>query len=205
MVEDLSVAEVAVEGEITGNVLIDHPIDQFFAEERVVLERLVVSETGVLLAEATKLQGIVFARSADVVGNQVVMGDEVALVSMVPEPAGVLNQLATVVDQGVVDCDDAVFGVAGGGVTLQLVQPTLVEGFGLPLDLSERAVQAGLVGGNGKLTIDAADSFAFSDEQTSQVLGEVAAFWSIGEQVTILGQEVLDDSRKLDDGRHSSS
>ena len=56
---------------------------------------------------------------------------------------------------------------------------------------------------NGKLAIDAADGFALRDEQACQILCEVAAFWGIGEQVAIFGQEVLDDGRKRDDGRHT--
>ena len=79
----------------------------------------------------------------------------------------------------------------------------LVQGFRFPLDLSDPAIQAGLVGGRGKLAIDAADRFALRDEQAGQLLCEVAAFGSIGEQVAIFGQEVLDDGRKRDDGWHT--
>src|SRR6266542_2793471 len=38
MVEDLRVGEVTIEGEIAGNRLLDHPIDQLFAQYGVILE-----------------------------------------------------------------------------------------------------------------------------------------------------------------------
>jgi hypothetical protein len=58
----------------------------------------------------------VLERGTAIVGNQIVVGDQVALVGVVPEPADIGNQLAGVLDQRVVDRDDAVFGVAGAGI-----------------------------------------------------------------------------------------
>ncbi len=42
------------------------------------------------------------ARGADVVGNQVIMGDHMPLVGVVPQPADILDQLPVMVDQRVV-------------------------------------------------------------------------------------------------------
>ena len=61
MVEDLGVGEVTVEGEIARNRLLNHPIDQLFAQHRVILEGRPVGHAGVLLAEAAKFQGVVLA------------------------------------------------------------------------------------------------------------------------------------------------
>lgn len=41
--------------------------------------------------------------SANVIGNQVIVGDLIALLGMVPAPSRVLDELSVVVDQHVVD------------------------------------------------------------------------------------------------------
>src|SRR6266540_17611 len=125
MIEDRGIGEVTVEGDIAGNILLNHPIDQLFAEHSVILERFTGGATGLLLAEAAELQWVMLAGSADVVGDQVIMGDQMTLVSMIPEPAGIFDQLAVVVDQRVIDRDDTVLGVARGGVVLQELEPPL--------------------------------------------------------------------------------
>jgi hypothetical protein len=43
--------------------------------------------------------------SADVVGDQVVMGNQMALVGMIPKPAYILDQLSFMIDQRVVESD----------------------------------------------------------------------------------------------------
>ena len=109
------------------------------------------------------------------------------------------------VDQGVIDRDDAVGGIACGRVALQEREPTLVEGGVIPVDLSNPAVQAGLVGGDGKLTIDAADRFAFGDEQAGQILGEMPTLRLVGKQICVLGQEILYDRREFHNRWHRRS
>ena len=197
MIEDLGSGEVTVEGDIAGNILLNHPIDQLFAQHRVILERLICGGASLLLPEAPKLEWIVLARGTHVVRNQVIMGDQVALVGMIPEPASIFNQLAIMVDQGVIDRDDAVFGVTRGRVGLQEREPPLVEGGIIPIDLGDPAVQTGLIGRDGKLTIDAADSFAFGDEQAGQIFSKVPTFGFVGKQVGVLGQQVLYDRREF--------
>src|SRR4029453_3258881 len=86
VVDDLSVGEVAVEREIALNSPIDDPIDQLFAQEGVILEGRPIGNTGFLFPKAAELQGVVLARSTDVVGNQVVVSDQVPLVTGFPEP-----------------------------------------------------------------------------------------------------------------------
>ena len=100
---------------------------------RVVAERLLQGLADLLLAEEAELQGIVLAAGADVVGEEVVLGDLVPLLGVVPEPAGVGDQLAVAVDQGVVDGDDALVAVARGRVLLQQFQPSLVERLDVPV------------------------------------------------------------------------
>jgi len=59
----------------------------------------------------------------------------VPLVGMIPEPADIGNQFAVVIDERIIDCNDAVLGVAGAGVALQQIQPTLIKGMNVPLIL----------------------------------------------------------------------
>ena len=205
MIEDFGIGEVAVEGDIARNIVLNHPIDQLFAERSVIVEGHACGDAGLLLAEAAELQWVVLAGGTDVVGDQVIMGDQMTLFGMIPEPAGIFNQLAVVVDQCVIDRDDAVGGIACGRVVLQEREPALVEGGVIPVDLSNPAVQAGLVGGDGKLTIDATHSFAFSDEQAGQILREMPTLRLVGKQICVLGQEILYDRREFHNRWHRRS
>src|SRR5947209_6373752 len=89
VVEDLGVGEVAVEGEVAGDLPLAHPVDQLAAQPGVVAERLADRLTDFFLAEQAELQRVVLARGADVVGEEVVLGDLVPLLGMVPIPSGV--------------------------------------------------------------------------------------------------------------------
>src|SRR5262249_13903738 len=114
-----------------------------------------------------------------------------ALLGMIPEPASIFNQLAVMVDQRIINRDHTMRGVVGGGVALQEIETPLVERLFIPLNLSNPAVETGLVGRDGKLAVDTANGFAFSDEQASQVLGKMPALGRIGKQVGVLDQEIL--------------
>jgi len=129
----------------------------------MALERDLQRLTQVLFLEAAEVQGVVFAAGADVVDDQIVVGDLVALLGVVPEPADILDQLAAVVDEGVVDGEDALGAVAGGRVLLKEVKAALVELVDIPVGVGEEAVKAGLVGGLGELPVDGADVLALGD------------------------------------------
>src|SRR5215470_5588449 len=106
-----------------------------------------------------------FATRMHIVREQVIVRDEMALLGMIPEPAGILNQFAVMVDQGVINRNRAILAIAGGRVGLQPFQAMLVDALDIPRSFRQPAVEAGLVGGGGKLTIDAADCLMLSDEQ----------------------------------------
>ena len=105
------------------------------------------------------------------------------------------------VDQGIVDGDDALVAVAGRGVFLEEFQAALVERLDVPVGVGEEAVEAGLVGGLGELPVDAEDVLAVGDEQAGEVLGEVAALGLVGEEVAVL-EGFLNDLGELDDASH---
>ena len=179
-----------------------HPVDQLAAQGGVVPERLLQRLADLLLAEAAELQGIVLAAGADVVGEQVVVGDLVAFLGVVPEPAGVLDQQAVLVDEGVVDGDDALVAVAGGGVLLEQVQARwLRASTSQSASVRKRLRQDwSVVWANSPWMPE--DGLALGDDQAGEVLGEVAALALVGEEVAELSQGVLDQLGELDDPWH---
>ena len=60
------------------------------------------------------------------------MRDLMALLGMVPEPAGVLDQGAIVGNQGVVDWDDAIVTILGGRVVLEPLEAVGVDAIRVP-------------------------------------------------------------------------
>ena len=141
---------------------------------------------------------------ANVVGDQVVVGDLVPLFGMVPEPAHVLDELAFVVDQGIVEGNDPTVRIAGGGISLELGQTSLVKRLNVPGNLVDPAIQAGWIGGEGKLGVDPGDGLALGDQKPRQVLGKVPALRLVLEQIAVAGKRFLDNRRPLDDGRQQT-
>ena len=139
MVQYLGVGKIAVKGEIAGNVPCQGIVNQVEAQRRVILE--VLGRAAVLFPEPPPLDRIMTARGTDVVGNQVVVGDDVALLGMVPQPAHVLNELAAVIDQGIINGNDAVRAVAGLRVVLQPGQTAVVEHRRVPRRLDQPAIE----------------------------------------------------------------
>ena len=94
---------------------------------------------------------------------------------MVPQPAHVLDELAAVIDQGVVDGNDAVRAVAGVRIVLQPVQTAVVESHRIPVRLDQPAVEARLIRGGGKLAIDGAYVFSLCYHQAGEIFGKMTA------------------------------
>ena len=132
VIEHLGAGEVTVHGEVAGDVPLTDPVDQLAAQDGMVAERLLEGFADLLLAEEAEFQRVVFAAGANVVDEEVVLGDLVPFLGVIPEPAGVGDQLAVPVDQGVVDGDDAVVAIAGERVLLEPFQSSLVERLDIP-------------------------------------------------------------------------
>src|SRR5262249_38249776 len=141
----------------------------------MVLKRHLHAVTEILLAEATKVQRIMLPTGADVVHDDVVVSDLIALLGMIPEPADVLNAFAMVVDEGIVDGDDAVVAVARRGILLEEVKAAAVELGDVPAGVGEEAVEARLVGGLGELPVDAGHILTVGHKEAGEVFGEMAA------------------------------
>src|SRR4051794_7244295 len=147
VVKDKGIGKVGVQGEGAGDLLRINPIDQLLAQDGMIFKRDLQGGTAILFLKAAELQGIVFAARADVIGEEVILSDLVTRLNMVPEPTGIRDQFAVVVDQGVIDGNDSLVAVTAGGVVLQRVQATLIEGPDIPVGGREETVEARLVGG----------------------------------------------------------
>src|SRR5436190_22722936 len=112
MVENRRIGKVAIKGKRTGNVVLADIIDQLLAQHRMVLERNLQTLAKVLLLKAAELQRIMLAAGADVIDNKIIVGDLIALLGMIPEPAHIGNEFAAMVDQGVVNGDDPLLAIA---------------------------------------------------------------------------------------------
>ncbi len=156
-----------------------------------------------LLAKAFEVQRKVLATGAHIIGEDVVVGNFVALFGVVPEPAGVLDQFAVVVDEDVVDGDNTLIVVACVGIFLEDIQAPLVEGRRVPIDFREEAIETGLIGSLSKFAVDAEHGLTFGDEEAGEILAEMASLRFIGEEVTELLEGFLYDLRKLHDTRHN--
>ena len=202
VIEHLGAGEVTVHGEVAGDVPLTNPVDQLAAQDGMVAERLLEGFADLLLAEEAEFQRVVFAAGANVVDEEVVLGDLVPFLGVIPEPAGVGDQLAVPVDQGVVDGDDAVVARAGERVLLEPFQSSLVERLDIPGDLGQEPVETGLIGGLGELVMDSQDGLPLCDEESGEVFGEVAALTLVGEEIAVLVQGILNDLGEFDDPWH---
>src|SRR5437016_2832314 len=106
MVENGRIGKVTVKGKRAGNVVLADVIDQLLAQHRMVLERNLRTLAKVLLLKTTELQRIMLAAGANVIDNEIIVGDLITLLGMIPEPAHIRNEFAAMVDQGVVNRDD---------------------------------------------------------------------------------------------------
>ncbi len=202
VVEDLGVGEVRVHREIAGDLPLADPVDQLAAQHGVVAERLLQRLADLLLAEEAELQRVALAAGTNVIDEEIVLGDLVALFGMVPEPAGVGDQQASAIDQGIVDRDDALIAVPRGWVFLEFVQSPFVENLGIPRGVRHEPIETGLIGRLGEFAVDAEHGLTLGDHEPGEVFREMPALAFVGEEVAVPSQGVLHDLGKLDDSRH---
>src|SRR6516162_11057060 len=106
VIEDLSAGEVRVHREVAGDLALTNPVDQLTTQGSMVAELLFQGLADLLLAEQAELQGVMLAAGADVVGEEIVLGDLVPLLRVVPEPPRVGDQHSVAIDQGIIDGND---------------------------------------------------------------------------------------------------
>jgi hypothetical protein len=143
VVEHLGAGDIAIEREVACNTTGHGIVDQLDTPLGVILENVWL--TRVSFVEPAPFKGIGRAPGTDVVGDQVIMGDDVALVGMVPKPAHVFNPFAGMIHQGIVDGHHPARAITRFGASLPPLEAPVVERLGVPGDLAEPTVQAGLM------------------------------------------------------------
>ena len=121
---------------------------------------------------------------------------------MVPQPAHVLDELAAVIDQGVVDGNDAVRAVAGVRIVLQPGQTAVVELCRVPVRLDEPAVEARLIRGDSELAIDGAYVFSLCYHQAGEIFGKMTAGGSVGKDIAEKFQCLIHKGWEVHSRRH---
>src|ERR1019366_463736 len=202
VVKDFGIGEVVVEGESAGYLALANPIDQLDAQLRMIHEGLYQNLTTGLRAKTAERQRIVLAVGADVVDEKIILSDFVAFLGVIPEVTCVGDEVAGMVNQGVVDGDDALSGVTARRVQLQFFKTAVIDLLGVPIRIGEEPVEARLVRGLGELVMDAQNGLAFGDHQTGEILREMSALRFIGEKITKPLQGGLDDVGEFNDGGH---
>ena len=203
VIEVGGVGEIAVEGEIAGNVVCDGPVDQFAKQNIVIAEFLLQLNAGFLLDESAELQRIMFAVGTDVMGDQIIVSDFIPLLGMIPEPADVVDELAVMIDQRVVDGDDALYTVRSGRIFLQPGEAGVIELFDIPEAVAgDPSVETGLIGRESEEAIDVGDIFPVRNEQPGKIFSEMLPFRLVFEERAELNESFFDDARKIDDSRH---
>jgi len=168
-----------------------------------VVEELLAGHLAlVAFPETSELQGIVFAACAYVVANQVVVGDLVPPLGMTPEPAHVLDELAVMVDQHVVDRDHPAVAVTGAGIFLHPLKPAFVQLGFLPLHLGEEAIQARLIRGHGEFAVDPPHGLSRGHHQPGEIFREVPPLRLANEQVAELLDRIPNHTWKRGDPWH---
>jgi hypothetical protein len=203
MVEHLRVSAIAVAREVAWNVPAHRVIDQLDTQRRVVCEG--AGLTGVFLLQPPPRNRIVGSRGANIIGDDVIVRHDVALVRMIPEPADVRYQRSRMVHQRVVHGKNAARAGARLGIALPPGQAALVEGVDVPGGLRQPTVQARLVRDHDKLAVDAADGLALRHHQPGQILGTMAPSRFGGTDITKGVQGLRDHRWNVHNGWHEGS
>jgi hypothetical protein len=119
------------------------------------------------------------------------VGNQVALIGVVPEPSHIFDQLTAMLNQGVVDGDHTPAAITGFRIALQPLQTAILEGVLVSGGFGEPAVQTPLIRGDGKHPVDAADGFVLCHHQVRQVFGKMLSCGFIGKEIAKDVERVL--------------
>ena len=195
--------EVAVESKTTGDFFFYYPVN-LPSNKLIVIDKLnALFFTSLSLDETVELQRIVLAGSTDLVDDNVIVSDLVALFSMIPEVADIFNVFATVVDQDIINGDDPLLAITGIRAPLQPIEALVLASFRVPLDLRDPAIETRLVGRDRQFPVDRRDILLICDHQTGEILSEVLALRFVSKGRSKFFQSFFDDCGKFYDSRHN--
>ena len=107
------------------------------------------------------------------------------------------------VDQHVIDGDNAAVRVLRARVLLKPLEPLLVQFLLVPLHLREKPVEAGLISGHGELAVHATHGFSGGNHQAREVLGKMPPLGLVNKNVAELLDGRRNDGRKRSDPWHA--
>jgi len=194
--------EPTIKGKIAGYLVFYDPINEPPKQDVMVEKFGFLLEAVLFLDETAKIERIMLAGGADIIGDKVVMGNFVPLFGVVPEIADILDEFADVVDKDIIEGNDTLFTITGRRVFLEPIQPLLVEFLNVPFCCGKPAVKTGLVGSDSELTVDGRYVLMVSYKQAGEILGEMDAFRVVGKETFKLRHGFLDDGWEFDDSWH---
>jgi hypothetical protein len=111
-------------------VLGDHPINQFDTQVGMAAKRVGIIAL-VALAKASEVERIVAAIGQDIIGNQVIVGNQVTVLGMISKITRILNQGTSVVNEGVVNRNRAILAIARERILLEPFQTMGIDAGGI--------------------------------------------------------------------------
>jgi len=205
VIEVAGIGEPAVEGKIAGDVLANDPIHHFPDKFVMIMEDNILFFAPVLFDESPEIQRIVFAGGADIVGNDIIMGDLVTALAVVPEVPHILNELSSMIDKNIVDWDDSLGTETRCRVPLEPIKASLIESLGIPGGPGDPPIKARLIGRSGEFTVNCRNILAIGHNQASEIFREVDPFGLVGKQMTELIEGFFDDRWEFHDSWHDSN
>ena len=143
------------------------------AQPGVGLQR--ARRTSILRLETAPRDGRVRPRGTDVVREYIIMGHHMALLGMIPAPPDVLDPLALMRPQHLIEGHAPPSAVARLGHLVPPGQPAIMQCRNVPLALRQPAVQARLVRREGQCPVDATPRLVCGHDQAGQIRSNVAA------------------------------
>ena len=172
-----------VEREATEHAFFMAPIDHFDGQRRHLLELFAGPLALFFFFETAEVQRVMFAAvRIDVVDDDEILGVHVALLRMIPKSARVLDVLAALGEQRVVDGNDAAIVKFRFVKLLEPLDASLVHGDFVPFDFGEEAVETRLVRGIRHFVGHSSDSFVDGNHQARKVIGKMFPLRFVFEQ-----------------------
>ena len=119
----------------------------------MVLKFLTRSIALLALLESFEIQGIMLVTGAHIINDQIVVSNLVAVFRMIPIPTHILDELPFMVDQHIIYRNHSMRTVPHRWTFLEPFQATLIQLGRIPIRSSQKSIQAGLIGGLGKLPV----------------------------------------------------
>ena len=107
-------------------------------------------------------------------------------------------------DERVVQRNDAPLAVLRRRISLHDFEPALVQRVLVPIGLGEETVQARLVGGLDEFVVHAGNGFVPGDHQSGQILGQMLSLRLAGKQIGEFVHGVTNYIGNLDNCGHRS-